>query len=81
MHQQSLLTEAELMALVKEQYDNRPGTVDDFCAEIGVSRAYLNSAMIGKSRAGNGIALAMGYKKVVRYEPIKGGRRGIQTQQ
>ena len=60
----------DLLKLLRERV-KAEGGAERFADNHNVSPSYVAKALCGLCKPGPGIALALGLKKVIRFEPIK----------
>lgn len=64
------MTPDELVKLLREKVEAEGGQ-ERFAQKYGITRGYVSAVLCGHHKPGPGIALVLGFKKVVSFEPIK----------
>jgi predicted XRE-type DNA-binding protein len=65
-----LATEEELVMAMTARLDGRRGEKGRLAAALGITRIELSDVMAGRTRMRPGIAVALGFRKVTRFERI-----------
>jgi hypothetical protein len=60
----------DLLALLRQR-TREAGSAERFAEQHDISAGYVKNVLCGQSKPGPAIALALGLKKVVSFEPVK----------
>jgi hypothetical protein len=66
----ALFTEEDLVVDLAGRLDGQRGEKGRLAAQLGISRAELADVLGGRAGVRPGIAAELGFRKVVRFEPI-----------
>lgn len=66
-----LMTEADVTAMLRAQLDGRRGENGRLADRLGITRVELSQILHGHSPLRSGVAERLGFRKVVRFEPIE----------
>jgi hypothetical protein len=69
-HQPVLFTEEEVVVDLVSRLDGQRGEKGRLAAALGITRVELSDVLSGRAAVRPGIAAELGFRKVVRFEPI-----------
>lgn len=66
-----LLTEDDLLQMLRAAHDGRRGEQGRAAADLGISQGQLSNILRGGRAITAPVAEALGYRRVIRFEPIE----------